>query len=247
MRHDYTLLDDADRPTPLGLIALQADETIEAEFQRLFAGSDVALMVSRVKSDPVVSKESLRAMEPRLRDAAALLPPSVTFGAVGYGCTSGATVIGADRVADLVGQGCNTDTVTNPISAVIDACRALDLTRLGFITPYAPDVSEEMRKTLVAAGFEIAAFASFEEEREEMVARIDGASLRAAALTMAEVDCDGIFMSCTNLNVIGLAASLEREIGKPIVSSNMALAWDMARKAGVKMPDAAWGRLFAQG
>ncbi len=245
MKHDYTLLSEDERPTPLGLIVLQTDETIEYELQTLFADSHVSLMVSRVKSDPVVSKESLLAMEPRLTDAAALLPGSVNFGAVGYGCTSGATVIGPERVAALVSKGCSTNAVTNPISAVMAASRALGMKRLGFITPYAPEVSDEMRKTLVKEGFEIAAFASFEEEREEMVARIDGASLRSAAASIAVSDCDGIFMSCTNLNVIGLAADLEAEFGKPVISSNIALAWDMARQAGVPMPDAKWGLLFA--
>lgn len=244
MKLGYTWLNDEDRPTPLGLIVLQTDETIELEFQRLFAQNDVTLMVSRVKSDAVVSKSGLRAMEPRLTDAAALLPPSVRFGAVGYGCTSGATVIGPERVETLVSKGCNTGAISNPISAVINASRALGMRRLGFITPYAPEVSETMRETLETEGFEIAAFVSFEEEREEMVARIDEASLREAAASVAESNCDGIFMSCTNLNAIGLAADLESDIGKPVISSNMALAWDMARKADVPMPSPSWGRLF---
>jgi maleate isomerase len=38
----------------------------------------------------------------------------------------------------------------------------------------------------------------------------------------------------------------ERQIGVPIVTSNAALSWDMARLAGLSVPPAAKGRLFHQ-
>ncbi len=44
----------------------------------------------------------------------------------------------------------------------------------------------------------------------------------------------GIFISCTNFRTIEVIASLERELGVPVISSNTATFWYMMRKMGVK-------------
>ena len=44
----------------LGLIVLQADETVEQDFQRLFAAPDQALYVTRIPSGADVTPEGMR-------------------------------------------------------------------------------------------------------------------------------------------------------------------------------------------
>ena len=53
----------------IGLIVLQADETIEGDFRRMLA-SDVAFYTSRVPSGAEVSPETLQAMAAHLSRAA---------------------------------------------------------------------------------------------------------------------------------------------------------------------------------
>ena len=40
-------------------------------------------------------------------------------------------------------------------------------------------------------------------------------------------------------------AAAEAELGVPVISSNLALAWDLLRRAGLKARDGAPGRLLA--
>jgi maleate isomerase len=230
-------LDPPIAPAALGLVVLQSDETLEHDFRRLF-GPDVLLYVSRIPSGLEVTTDSLGAMEAALPAAAGLLPRPVLFDAVGYGCTSATSVIGADRVAKLVGQGCTTRHVTEPVSGLIDACRDQGLTRLAFLSPYVENVSRHLRDVLAAAGIATPVFGSFDEGEEAKVARIAPASIRAAAVDLAtRGEVDGIFLSCTNLRTLDILVPIAEETGLPVMSSNQVMARHMAKLAGLALPD----------
>jgi maleate isomerase len=231
----------------IGLIALQTDEVLEAELPLLFPEPDVALHVSRIPFDPDVTPETLAAMAAELPRAAALLPTGRGLDAVGYACTSGATVIGPERVAAAIRESHPRAAATDPISAVIDALRTLGARRLAFLTPYLPAVSGTMRARLEAAGFEIAAFGSFEEQTDALVARIAPASVLEAARELgAAQEVDAVFASCTNLRSFGIVEAAEAALGKPFVSSNLALGWRLRGLAGLETRGAGPGRLFAR-
>ena len=61
----------------------------------------------------------------------------------------------------------------------------------------------------------------------------------------ARDDCDGIFVACTSLRALPVIASAEAELGKPVVSSNQALAWHLLRQAGIDSQRNDMGQLFA--
>ena len=86
----------------LGIIVLQSDETLEAEFRTIFNLEGVALFHTRIPMMPNVTPSTLQQMELELPQAAGLLPTARPLDVVGYGCTSGATVIGADNVAAAI-------------------------------------------------------------------------------------------------------------------------------------------------
>ncbi|MEL6978702.1 MAG: Asp/Glu racemase [Pseudomonadota bacterium] len=228
----------------LGLIALQTDETIERDFRRLFPAEAAYLYVSRVPSGADATPESLRAMEKALPAAAALLPPPLTFDAVGYGCTSASALIGPDRVRALIRGAVSARAVADPTSAAIEACAALGLRRLAYVSPYIDSVSLPAIERLEAAGLSIVAGVSFHEESETVVAKIDPVSIREAALSVGRGrEVEAVFISCTQLRALEVVEEIEATLGKPALCSNLCLAWSMARAAGAPLPDAAPGRI----
>ncbi|PLX36243.1 MAG: Asp/Glu racemase [Hyphomicrobiales bacterium] len=228
----------------LGLIVLQADETIEPEFARIMALENVVLHMTRIPMAAEITPETLMSMKANLPAAAALLP-EIPFDAIGYGCTSASTVIGVDGVEAAVRSVHPDAAVSNPISAVLAACEALEAKRIGFVTPYRPDVSAAMRELLEKNGLTIAGFGSFEESDDRVVGRISPASVLDAIKSVAAMgDCDAVFVSCTNLRVAGIVSEAEAAIGKPVFSSNLALAWHMLRLAGIQDDIPGLGRLY---
>jgi len=237
----YTLT--TNRPTQIGLIALQADESIEGDFRRLIP-SHIELFVTRVPSGTEVTSETLASMETHLTAAASLFPAAAQFDAVGYGCTSGTAQIGAPQIAALVHAGTQTRAVSEPVTALIAACSMLNISRLALLSPYIESVSARLRETLAVAGIETPAFGSFAEAEEARVARIDTASVRNAALAVARsCPVQALFLSCTNLRTLDVIDDLEQTLGIPVLSSNQVLAWHLLQSAGVAPPDTAPGRL----
>lgn len=232
-----------------GLIILQADEIIEGEFPSLLApdgqADTIRLHVSRVPSGREVTPETLAAMEAALPAAVRLLPHEVPFDAIAYACTSGATVIGEDRVAEIIRSVRPGVAVSNPLTAAKAALTALGVRRLGFVTPYVASVSSALRDNLAAAGFETVSFGSFEVAVEGIVARMTPETILEAIVRVGEAgDCDGVFAACTNLRAAGIIEAAEARLGKPVITSNLALAWHMLRLAGNAGAPPGHGRLF---
>ncbi|WP_299141671.1 aspartate/glutamate racemase family protein [uncultured Tateyamaria sp.] len=215
----------------LGLIALQADRTMEDDFRRMMP-ADVSLLVSRVPSGLEVTPESLAEMEGHLSASAALFPEGHGFDVIGYGCTSATAQIGAAAVADQVRKGAETAHVTDPVTALIAACAAARARRIAILSPYVASVSDRLRDVLAAAGIDTPTFGSFDEANEAAVAGIDAASITEATLDMMQgAQVDAVFLSCTNLRTLDVIGPLQARLGVPVMSSNLVLAWHMLHLA----------------
>lgn len=220
-----------DRPSKFGLIVLKSDETIENEFRRAMPAA-CELFHSRIPSQPDVTPETLMQMKADLPLAAASIPAEFGLEVIGYACTSGATVIGPGEIERMISAEHPGVAVTNPVSAVAAALRHLQARQIGFVTPYIEPVSQAIRDFLTKEGFSVANLISFEQQQEEVVARISERSVLEAVIEAARDEVDAVFVSCTNLKSFEIIEEAEAAIGRPVISSNLALAWHMLALAG---------------
>ena len=231
-------------PTRIGIIVLQSDETIERDLMAMRGDADV--FVSRVPSGQEVTAETLESMAGHIAASASLFPQTISFDAVGYGCTSGTAQIGVSEIERLVKFGTQTKTVSQPVSALVAACEHLGLKRIAFLSPYIEGVSANLRQVLQDNGVETPAFGTFGEAEEFKVVRISGASVMEAATALVrDSKVDGIFLSCTNLRTLDLIMPLEAALDMPVLSSNLVLAWHLAQLSGNPESLSGPGRLFA--
>ncbi|MGR3323180.1 MAG: maleate cis-trans isomerase family protein [Pseudooceanicola sp.] len=236
---------ETERAPQLGVIVLQEDETLEQDFRRLIPAG-VEFLTSRVPSGAEVTPETLAAMEGNLGTAAALLPRTARFASLAYACTSGAAQIGPARVAGILRETAKADHVTDPVTALVAACRALGVSRLGLLSPYMASVSDRLCRVLAEHGIDTPVFGSFDVAEEARVVRIDAESIRQGALALAaEQQLDALFLSCTNLRTLNVIPLIEAELGLPVLSSNVVLAWHMLDAAGQRAAPGNWGRLLA--
>lgn len=247
MKLPFTLDKGIAAKAAFGVIILQADETLEAEFRTVFDQPGWALYHSRIPSALEVTPETLQAMEAALPHSASLLPGATPLDVVAYACTSGATVIGTGKIAALIRGQHPEAATTDPITATIAACAHLGVKNIGFVTPYIAEVSDAMRALLESNGLSIPVFASFEQSEEAVVARISTQSVCDAICAVGKSDkVDAVFASCTNLRSFEILDQAEASIGKPVITSNQALAWHMLQLAGQTAPrdGCGPGRLF---
>ena len=229
----------------IGLIVLATDHTIEHEFRRIYRLDGVALYESRIPNAAEVNAATLAEMERGMAAAAAVILPETKLDVVAYGCTSGTVVIGEERVFARIREARPGVACTTPITAGIAGLKKLGAKRIALLTPYVDEVNQMFRRHVEGQGIEVPVMGSFNHGNDNEVARISQASIKAAVRELArEPGVDGVFVSCTSLRVADIAEELEAELGKPVTSSNHALAWHCLRLAGVNDSLPGLGRLF---
>ena len=230
---DFTTDEGFGHRARIGLIVLETDHTVEAETRQIDIDG-VAWYHSRIPMEPEVTPTTLTDMEARLPVAAGLLPTEFDFDAIGFGCTSAATLIGEDGVTSAIQSAHPEMACTNPISAAVLAFQTLGASRIAVVTPYTADVTAPVAEYFSNAGLDVSAVGSFLESSDHVVAKISPESIAAGVRKIAAAgECDAVFISCTSLRTFSIIDDLEAEIGMPVVSSNLALTWQLLRLAGI--------------
>ena len=221
----YTVTPDDTSQPAIGLVVLQSDETLEHELKR-WLPEHYRIFHTRIPNSQKVDSLSLKAMHEHLPRSVALLPPNTNFKVIAYGCTSASTLIGEQGVEDAVHTVCPGCAVTNPISAIKAKLASINARRIALLTPYEPMVSQALVQHLETRGYDIISAATFNESRDDRVARISAESLNNAIDGLAaEQNIDAIVASCTNLRTYNILAKASERAGCPVISSNSAMAW----------------------
>lgn len=237
-------LDDRPLAARIGLIILATDHTTEPDFQRMVASDRVGVYVVRIPYANPVTPENLRRMQPSITAAAGLLLPDETLDAICYSCTSASVVIGDKEVEAAIQVAKPGVPVVTPPMAAMTGLRTLGARRISVLTPYTVETSEPMAAYFTAHGFDIASFTCLGLEDDREMARIPPSELVKAAVAAMARGAEALFISCTALRAAVAAADIEEAIGKPVVTSNQATAWQCLRLSGDASVRADAGRLF---
>ncbi|TPJ83218.1 ectoine utilization protein EutA [Mesorhizobium sp. B2-6-2] len=245
---------EAARPTldarPLekrvGLIALATDHTSEVDFRRMVASERVGVYVARIPYANPTTPDNLRKMQPSLSAGAALILPDEALDAICYSCTSASVVIGDAEIEQAIHAAKPGVPVVTPPMAGVRGLNAFGVKRISILTPYTVETSRPMAAYFAAHGFDIQSFTclGFEDDRE--MARITPASLVELARNVTHPQADALFVSCTALRAALAVPGMEEAIGRPVVTSNQASAWNCLRLCGDETPRPEFGRLWTK-
>jgi len=229
----------------IGVVALASDETIEHEFRHLLALPGVAAFHARIANNPQITPTTVIEMESRIAPTTGLIVPGVTLDVVAYACTSATVVMGEQTVFERIREVRPEAACTTPITAAFAAFEAFGARNIAVLTPYRDDVNQRLRSYIGDAGYHVPVLGSFSEDNDHAVARISPNSVRAAMHELGGMDgVDMVFVSCTAVRTAAIVRQVEEELGKPVTSSNHAMAWHCLRLAGVEDVQPELGRLF---
>jgi maleate isomerase len=237
----------ASRNLRIGILLPPANTAMEDEIPP-FLPPDVRVSFNRLSREGrTLSPQSLLSMARSIGRAAGDLSwcePDIMV----YGCTSGTFLDGIGNEAALARQITEQTGISalTTSTAVIDALRAVGAQRVFMITPYPDAVSLHEVEFLAHYDIEVAAWDSFRCELSAEVPVIAATEVTALALRHREaiIGCDALFVSCTNLKVMGEIAEMERLLGVPVVTSNQASLWAALRRIGAPSTPKGCGRVF---
>ena len=231
----------------IGVLLPPGNVSVEREFSA-FAPDSVAVNYNRMSRPVSVStKDSMLSMLPSLeraaRDIAQCAPEVILFA-----CTSASFLEGRgteDEIARRIREFTGIPAITTAM-AVVAALRAVGLKRVYMITPYPDEINDEEVAFLSHYGVEVIGYDSFRCEVTSLTAAIPSEEVAELARRhRAEIaKADGLFISCTQLLTMDQIASLERELGCSVVTSNQAILHAGLTALGVPAQRVGAGRLF---
>jgi maleate isomerase len=200
-----------------------------------------------------VDPEGLTAMVTNVERAARELStarPNVILMAGTAGAFNGGLNFDA-AISDRIKQASGGVTGTTTMTAVLDALRAMRISKVAVATSYIEDVDKALAAVLAGSGIEV-----LTAKGMGLLKSIDMGDVKpeetyrfARDVFEGVPDADGYFISCGNLRSLEAIAPLERDFGKPVITSNQAGLWHALRLADVKPGESAsriGGRLFAE-
>ncbi len=230
----------------LGFLGLATDRASFRDFCDFIAPyPGVAVHATRLPFGDAATPETLAGVAAHLRVGTAGLVPGQPLQSISYSCTSGTIAIGADVVRREIQSVRAECPVATPIEAAIEALQGLGCTRMGLLMPYLMPTAEMVAGYFESAGFRLDRVATFDLDGDPDMNRVDPACLCDVGLDLCDTGSEALFISCTGWRTHPVVHRLERAIGRPVVTSNQALAWKALRLAGVTGHVAGQGRLFA--
>ncbi|UVC09891.1 ectoine utilization protein EutA [Rhizobium sp. TH2] len=237
-------LDNRPLKKRIGLVILATDHTTEPDFARMVASPDIGIYVSRIHYANPTTPENLRAMQPSLTTGAGLILPAEPLDAIMYSCTSASVVIGDDEVTAAIRKAKPGVNVVTPTAAAVLGLKAFGARNISVLTPYTIETSRPMADYFSGLGFGIDRFTCLDMTDDREMARVAPSEIVAFAKEAFDPESDALFISCTALRAASVAAEIEQAIGKPVVTSNLATAWQCLRLCGDQASRPELGRLM---
>ncbi|MDB5923353.1 MAG: maleate cis-trans isomerase [Betaproteobacteria bacterium] len=226
----------------LGIIVPSWNTMMEYETQRM-AGNGTSVHTMRI-SHTADTEENVIWMGTQVPAAAKLLAHA-KVDVICYGCTGGGFIKGPGYDQQLTNEIKEATGIpgTTTIVGVTDALRAFDAKKLCVASPYEPWLNDKLRDFLGKTGFEVLAIKGLGTQAHSSVKAED---VEALVTSVDRPDAQAIFISCTNFGTLDIIESLEKKLGKPVVTSNSASMWKMMRLVGDKSAVPGGGRLFRE-
>ena len=228
----------------IGLI-LTADSEMEGEYYN-FVPAGVSLHFTRMPlsldADQVKANAEM-AVSSNIEQAAQILSV-IKPDCIAMTCTSMSFVRGAgydEEIVERIEQATGIPATTAS-TASLRALRSLGLERLSVAAPYVTGLTVRLTQFLEGNGFQVVDVKTLDLEW------IGVPSLDRIYRLVREADqanADGIYIACTGMSTSTITASLEEDLGKPVVSAIQATMWDALHLAGVRPQLPALGHLYS--
>jgi maleate isomerase len=227
----------------LGFILMSTDLAAESDFFDM-APNDVAIHITRLKTDDHTTNETLSKHIEFMADAASRIQPDTKPDVISYSCTSGSIVIGEDRVKEEIKKGAPYAIPMTLVTGVVDALRELKVKNLVVGTPYLDEINTNEAEFLFNKGFSVLNIQGLNLTKGIEFGTVTPDYWIKFAEEINEESADAIFLSCGGIRSTEVIDQIEQRVGKPVITSNQAQMWSCLRRAGVEDNISGFGKLF---
>ena len=227
----------------LGFILMSTDLAAESDFFDI-APNDVAIHITRLKTDDHTTNETLSKHIEFMADAASRIQPDTKPDVISYSCTSGSIVIGEEKIKEEIKKGAPYAIPMTLVTGVVDALAELKVKNLVVGTPYLDEINTKEAEFLINKGFSVLNIQGLNLTKGIEFGTVTPEYWIKFALEINEAAADAIFLSCGGIRSTEVIDRIEQKVGKPVITSNQAQMWSCLRRAGVEDKILGFGELF---
>jgi maleate isomerase len=220
----------------IGIGVPQANTTIEAEF-RVLAPAGVNVITSRLQGSRTDSRQRLLDYFHSL-DATMDTFDSAPLNAYGFACTGSSYLLGVqkDREAFAALSKRRGYPAVPATEAILESLAHIGARRIALVSPYPAWLTEAALAYYRDAGIDVAEVVQVEADTADTrnVYNITSADALAAVKRLKRKDVDALLLSGTGMPTLGAIGEISRSTGKPVLSSNLCLAWVLGKRLSLE-------------
>lgn len=227
----------------IGLIIPSSNTTMEEEFKKLLPYG-ISLHTARIPLRKATPKELIE-MERYLGEASRRVADA-DVDIIVFGCTTGSLVKGYGYDQELTNEMTGETGIPSitTSTAVTMALQELRINRMCIATPYIEDLNIAEKKFFEDNGFEVVNIGGLGIIENIEIGKLYPSRAYELAKTVYRPGCEGVFISCTNFRTIEIIDSLEKDLGKPVISSNQVSIWATFKTLMIRDNIENYGSLF---
>ena len=228
----------------IGLLVPAVNNTMERELWSLVP-QGVTVSTARIVCEREGTADTLRDMEFEGKAACERVitaEPHVVL----FGCTSASFYQGAAWNAqyqkDLTTLA-GVPAVTTS-GAMTEALQRNNVRKVDVVTPYVETTNERLRRYLESEGIEVNNLGTFDMLDMFDHARIQPSDVYQKVKETVTDEADAVFVACTQVRALEMVDLLEKDLGKPVFSTNQASFWKVFDILGIAPARAGHGDLM---
>ncbi|MEU6642132.1 maleate cis-trans isomerase [Saccharomonospora sp. NPDC046836] len=182
----------------------------------------------------------------RLAEGAALLAKHDPA-AIVWACTSGSFVYGWDGAAEQVAQLSEASAglpASSTSFAFVRAAAALGLRRVAVAASYPDDVAALFVEFLHRGGVEVTAMSAADIDTAAEVGDLPAEAVIELIVSRDHPDAEALLVPDTAMRTLALVDTIEKRLGKPVLTANQVTVWEGLRLAGAARAVTGLGALF---
>lgn len=229
----------------IGLIVPGNNTVIEPDFYQ-YVPDGVAIYTAAMDVEGG-TEDGFEGQEQKIEQSGELLTAVDPDVAV-YGVTTGSLVKGVgyeDKIESLLSNAADAPAIATAAS-VKRAFDALGLESLAVLTPYIEELNTREVAFLEESGYDVVDIHGQGMDSPAAIGNLSPQTAYQEACRLNHEPADGVFISCTAYRTMEIIECLERDLEKPVVTSNAATLWDALRTLGVNGQRSRPGQLFTK-
>lgn len=218
----------------LGILTPANNVVIEPEFYR-FAPLGVAIYTTRMQTSGTHSVRGLVDMvESAHRGADELAATGVDV--IVYACLSTSLAKGSGWSESFISEVANRTEIptTTASMATVEALRQVDITSVSIGSPFPEEINVLVKPYLEDHGLKVVSTESLFVSDESEIGRIPPDAIYRLGRDADRDDADGVCLLATDISTLDIIDALERDLQKPVITTNQAIFWQALLMSGVK-------------